>query len=93
MVDLVMTDTGHRSDRKGRLMSSGTGRKITAELARMRMWRRVGDEREAELCNDRINSLLDRMVVGTTPLTVVDSGEVNALRVGTQSTTLCADSG
>ena len=83
MVDLVMTDTGHRSDRKGRLMSSGTGRKITAELARMRMWRRVGDEREAELCNDRINNLLDRMVVGTTPLTVVDSGEVDALSVGT----------
>jgi hypothetical protein len=74
-------------------MSSGTGREITAELARMRMWRCVGDEREAELCNDRINSLLDRMAAGTTPLTVVDSGEVNALRVGTQSTTLCADSG
>jgi hypothetical protein len=74
-------------------MSSATGRKITAELARMRMWRRVGDEREAELCNDRINTLLDRMVAGTTPLTTVDSGEVNALRVGMQSTTLCADSG
>jgi hypothetical protein len=74
-------------------MSSGIGRKITAELDRMRMWRRVGDEREAELCNDRINNLLDRMVAGTRSLTVVDSGEVNALRVGTQSTTLCADSG
>jgi hypothetical protein len=74
-------------------MSSGRGRKITAELDRMRMWRRVGDEREAELCNDRINNLLDRMVAGTRSLTVVDSGEVNALRVGTQSTTLCADSG
>jgi hypothetical protein len=74
-------------------MSSGTGRKITAELDRMRMWRRVGDEREAELCNDRINNLLDRMVAGTRSPTVVDSGEVNALRVGTQSTTLCADSG
>ena len=74
-------------------MSSATGRKITAELARMRMWRCIGDEREAELCNDRINNLLDGMVGGTTPRTVVDSGEVNALRVGTQSTTLCADSG
>jgi hypothetical protein len=74
-------------------MSSGTGRKITAELDRMRMWRRVGDEREAELCNDRINNLLDRMVAGTRSPTVVDSGEVNSLRVGTQSTTLCADSG
>jgi hypothetical protein len=59
----------------------------------MRMWRRVGDEREAELCNDRINNLLDRMVAGTRSPTVVDSGEVNSLRVGTQSTTLCADSG
>ena len=74
-------------------MSSATGQKITAELARMRMWRRVGDDREAELCNDRINNLLDRMVAGSRPLAVVDSGEVNALRVGTQSTTLCADSG
>jgi hypothetical protein len=74
-------------------MSSGIGRKITAELDRMRMWRRVGDEREAELCNDRINNLLDRMVAGTRSPMVVDSGEVNALRVGTQSTTLCADSG
>ena len=74
-------------------MSSATGRRIAAELARMRMWRRVGDEREAELCNDRINNLLDRMVVGMTPLTVVDSGEVNALRVGTQSSTWCADPG
>ena len=74
-------------------MSRATGRKITAELARMRMWRRVGDEREAELCNDRLNNLLDRMVAGTTSLTVADSGEVNALRVGTQSTTSCADSG
>ena len=73
-------------------MSSATGRRITAELARTRMWRRVGDEREAELCNDRINNLLDRMVTGTTPLTVVDSGEVNALSVGTRSTTFCADS-
>jgi hypothetical protein len=74
-------------------MSNATGQKINVELARMRMWRRVGDEREAELCNDRINNLLDRMIAGTPPLTVVDSGEVNALRVGTQSTTLCADSG
>jgi hypothetical protein len=74
-------------------MSSATGQKITAELARMRMWRRVGDDREAELCNDRINNLLDRMVAGSRTLTVVDSGEVNALCVGAQSTTLCADSG
>ena len=46
----------------------------------MRMWRRVGDEREAELCNDRINNLLDRMLAGTTRLTVVDSREVNAFQ-------------
>jgi hypothetical protein len=59
-------------------MSSATGQKITAELARMRMWRRVGDVREAQMCNDRINSLLDRMVAGTTPLTVVACGEVEA---------------
>jgi hypothetical protein len=39
----------------------------------MRTWRRIGDEREADLCNDRINNLLDRMVAGTMPLTVVDS--------------------
>ena len=61
-------------------MSSAAGRKITAELARMRMWRRVGDEREAELCNDRINDLLDRMVAGTTRRTVVESREVNAFQ-------------
>jgi hypothetical protein len=61
-------------------VSSATGQKITAELARMRMWRRVGDEREAELCNDRINNLLDRMLAGTTRLTVVDSREVNAFQ-------------
>ena len=46
----------------------------------MRMWRRVGDEREAELCNDRINSLLDRMVAGTARRTAVDFGEVNAFQ-------------
>jgi hypothetical protein len=46
----------------------------------MRMWRRVGDEREAELCNDRINNLLDRMVAGTTRRTVVESREVNAFQ-------------
>lgn len=39
----------------------------------MRMWRRVGDEREAELCNDRINNLLDMLVAGTAPQMVVDS--------------------
>jgi hypothetical protein len=68
------------SDLKGRLVSSATGRRITAELARMRMWRRVGDEREAELCNDRINNLLDRMVAGTARRTAVDSREVNAFQ-------------
>ncbi len=46
----------------------------------MRRWRRVGDEREAELCNDRINNLLDRMVACTTRQTVVDSREVNAFQ-------------
>jgi hypothetical protein len=61
-------------------VSSAAGRRITAELARMRMWRRVGDEREAELCNDRINKLLDRMVAGTTRRTVVDSREVNVFQ-------------
>jgi hypothetical protein len=61
-------------------VSSATKQKITAELARMRMWRRVGDEREAELCNDRINNLLDRMVACTTRQTVVDSREVNAFQ-------------
>ena len=60
--------------------SIATGQKVTIELARMRMWRRVGDEREAELCNDRINNLLDRMLAGTTRLTVVDSREVNAFQ-------------
>jgi hypothetical protein len=53
-------------------MSIATGRKIIDELARMRMWRRVGDEREAELCNDRINDLLDRTVVAR----LVDDGVV-----------------
>jgi len=47
-------------------VSSATKQKITAELARMRLWRRVGDEREAELSNDRINSLLDGTFAGTT---------------------------
>jgi hypothetical protein len=46
----------------------------------MRMWRRVGDEREAELCNDRINNLLDRMVAGTTRRPVVESREANAFQ-------------
>jgi len=32
--------------------------KISAELRRMRRWRQLGDQREAELCNDRINDLL-----------------------------------
>ena len=61
-------------------MSSATARRITAELARMRMWRRVGDEREAELCNDRINNLLDGMVAGTARRTAVDVREVNAFQ-------------
>src|SRR5258705_4821569 len=38
--------------------SIATGQKVTIELARMRMWRRAGDEREAERCNARINDLL-----------------------------------
>jgi hypothetical protein len=46
----------------------------------MRMWRRVGDEREAELCNDRINNLLDLMVAGATRRTMVDSREVNVFQ-------------
>jgi hypothetical protein len=46
----------------------------------MRMWRRVGDEREAQLCNDRINNLLDRMVAGTARQTAVDLREVNAFQ-------------
>ena len=62
----------------GRLVSSATKQKITAELARMRLWRRVGDEREAELSNDRINSLLDGTFAGTVRRTVVDSREVNS---------------
>jgi hypothetical protein len=53
-------------------MSIATGRKITEELVRMRMWRRLGDEREAERCNDRINDLLDRVVVAP----AVDNGVV-----------------
>ena len=47
----------------------------------MRMWRRVGDEREAQRCNDRINDLLDRMLTSTTPSTVAQSGQVTALNV------------
>jgi hypothetical protein len=62
-------------------MSDATRRNITAELARMRMWRRVGDEREAQRCNDRINDLLDRMLTSTTPSTVAQSGQVTALNV------------
>ena len=61
-------------------MSSSTRQGITEELARMRMWRRLGDEREAELCNDRINDLLDTLVAGTMPSMAVDSVEVNALQ-------------
>lgn len=38
------------------------GQKGTIEIARMRMWRRVGDEREAERCNARLNDLLDEML-------------------------------
>jgi hypothetical protein len=54
-------------------MSSRTRQVITAELARMRMWRRLGDDREAELCNDRINNLLDMLFSGTPSQMVVDS--------------------
>lgn len=46
-------------------MPSANEQRITAELARMRLWRRMGDEREAELCNDRINDLLDQISVVT----------------------------
>jgi hypothetical protein len=46
----------------------------------MRMWRRVGDEREAELCNDRINDLLGRIGGDTTRRTVVESREANAFQ-------------
>jgi hypothetical protein len=40
-------------------------RKISAELNRMRRWRQLGDQREAELCNDRINDLLHRFRCGS----------------------------
>jgi len=53
---------------------------MTAELARMRMWRRVGDEREAELCNDRIDNLLDGMAADTARRTSGDFREVNAFQ-------------
>jgi hypothetical protein len=43
-------------------MSTATCREIIYELARMRTWRLVGDEREAERCNERINDLLDDIV-------------------------------
>jgi hypothetical protein len=66
-------------------MISATGQKIIAELARMRMWRHVGDQGEAELCNDRINNLLDLTVAGATPLTMVACGEVKASCVDTKS--------
>jgi hypothetical protein len=46
----------------------------------MRMWRRVGDEREAELCNDRINNLLDGMAADTARPKSVDFREVNAFQ-------------
>jgi hypothetical protein len=42
-------------------MSTATEKMITAERARMRIWRRVGDEREAARCSDRIDDLLDRI--------------------------------
>ena len=42
-------------------------RKISAELNRMRRWRQLGDQREAELCNDRINDLLHRFRCGSGP--------------------------
>jgi hypothetical protein len=47
-------------------MPTAAEQKIAAELARMRMWRRLGDEREAEQGNDRINDLLDRINAGVT---------------------------
>jgi hypothetical protein len=74
------TDCGSAADQTewGRLVSSATKQKITAELARMRMWRRVGDQREAELCNDRINNLLDRTFAAPVRRTVVNSREVNS---------------
>jgi hypothetical protein len=46
----------------------------------MRMWRRVGDEREAELCNDRINNLLDGIVADAARRTAVDFREINAFQ-------------
>ena len=46
-------------------MSTATKKIIAAELARMRMWRRLGDEREAARCSDRIDDLLDRINAGT----------------------------
>ena len=61
-------------------MFSATPQGLTAELARMRMWRRLGDEREAELCNDRINDMLDMLVAVTTPEVVADSLDVNAVQ-------------
>ena len=78
---LIKTPTGCRSDRKRTPISGATAHKITDELARMRQWRRAGDERELERCNDRINNLLDQMVASATPMTVVEPGEVNALNV------------
>ena len=71
-------------------MSDATRRNITAELARMRMWRRVGDEREAQRCNDRINDLLDRMLASTRPSTVAQSGQVTALNLSLERRAFCA---
>lgn len=45
-------------------MSTATEKLITAELARMRMWRRLGDKQEAARCSDRIDDLLDRFSAG-----------------------------
>jgi len=56
-----MLSTAYRHMSKESSMSTATEKMITAELARMRMWRRVGDEREAQRCSDRINDLLDRL--------------------------------
>lgn len=61
-------------------MSSRTRQGIIAELARMRMWRRLGDEREAELSNDRINRLLDMLTAGTASRKAVGSIDVNAFQ-------------
>ena len=47
-------------------------RKIAAELSRMRRWRQLGDQREAERCNDRINDLLHRISCGSACMSELD---------------------